>query len=222
MNFRLELAVKTFPATINIRDKVALMGSCFTDHMGSRLRSMKFDVLENPNGIIFNPISIEMALDSYINPKLYSSADLFYFNELWNSWSFHGKFSQPSQDACLSGINESVNQAHHFLKDANWLVLTLGSAFVYELKNDKMGGAIGAVAANCHKVPANQFVHRMLSLQEAAGSLQRSIDQVRSVNPNIKIIFTVSPVRHYREGLIENNRNKNTLPFAVNQKPNGK
>lgn len=217
MNFRLELTVKPFPATINIRDRVALMGSCFTDHMSTRLHSMKFSVLENPNGIIFNPVSIEKAIESYINGKVYSDNDLFYFNELWNSWSFHGKFSLPSQEDCLKGINDSVRHAHEFLKNANWLILTLGSSFVYELKDDAMGGAIGEVAANCHKVPANHFVHRMLSLQETAGSLQRSIDAIRSVNPSIKIIFTVSPVRHYREGLIENNRSKSTLHLAVHQ-----
>jgi hypothetical protein len=217
MNFRLELAVKPFPVTINIRDSVALMGSCFTDHMSTRLRSKKFSVLENPNGIIFNPVSIEMAIESYINSKVYEGTDLFHFNELWNSWLFHGKFSQPSQQDCLTGINNSVKHAYQFLQTANWLILTLGSAFVYELKNAEMGGMVGAVAANCHKVPANQFVHRMLSLKEATASLHRTIDAIRSVNPAIKIIFTVSPVRHYREGLIENNRSKSTLHLAVQQ-----
>ncbi|HSC55236.1 MAG TPA: GSCFA domain-containing protein [Phnomibacter sp.] len=215
MNFRLELTVKPLPAMLNIRDKVALMGSCFTDHMSTRLRSMKFSVLENPNGIVFNPISIENAIQSYIAGRVYSKEDLFYFNELWSSWSFHGKFSQPEPEACLQAINASVQAAHAFLKDANWLILTLGSAFVYELKDANRNRVPGAVAANCHKVPANEFVHRLLSLSETTASLHRTIDAIRSVNPAIRILFTVSPVRHYREGLVENNRSKATLQLAV-------
>lgn len=192
-----------------------LMGSCFTDHMGRRLQQHKFRVLENPNGIIFNPVSIANAIDSYIQQKQYHLADLFYFNELWASWDHHTQFSHPDQAFCVQQINDSVNQAHTFLRHADWLILTLGSSFVYELNDDSLGGQAGAVAANCHKVPAPHFRHRMASYAEVAAALQRIIQQLQSFNPALKIVFTISPVRHYREGIVENNRSKALLHTAV-------
>jgi hypothetical protein len=217
MNFRLELSVKPFEKRINIHQPIALVGSCFTDHIGSRLRSLKFNVLENPNGIVFNPISIERAVDAYIKERGYTESDLFYHNELWTSWDFHGQFSHPDQRQCLNGINASVVQAHQFLSKADWIIFTLGSAFVYELKGTSGGSAAGEVVANCHKVPANQFVHRLATLQEISDSLGHTIEMLRNFNPGINIIFTISPVRHYREGLVENNRSKGTLHLAVQQ-----
>ncbi|HSR39594.1 MAG TPA: GSCFA domain-containing protein, partial [Phnomibacter sp.] len=217
MNFRLELTVKPFEKRINIQQPIALVGSCFTDHIGSRLRSLKFNVLENPNGIVFNPISIERAVDAYIKDRRYTESDLFYHNELWTSWDFHGQFSHPDQQQCLDGINASVEQAHRFLLKADWVIFTLGSAFVYELKESSGGSRTGEVVANCHKVPANQFVHRLASLQEVSDSLGRTIEMLRQFNPGINIIFTISPVRHYREGLVENNRSKGALHLAVHK-----
>jgi hypothetical protein len=217
MNFRLELSVKPFEKRINIQEPIALVGSCFTDHIGSRLRSLKFNVLENPNGIVFNPISIERSMHACINERRYTASDLFYHNELWTSWDFHGQFSHPDQQQCLDGINASVAHAHRFLLKADWIIFTLGSAFVYELKENSGGSRTGDVVANCHKVPANQFVHRLASLQEVSDSLGRTIEMLRQFNPRINIIFTISPVRHYREGLVENNRSKGTLHLAVHK-----
>lgn len=220
MDFRLELTVKPLPRRINIRHHVALVGSCFTDHMGSRLRSMKIPVLENPNGILFNPVSIQQAVQSWIEHRTYTADDLFFANDCWTSWDFHGQFSHPDQEVCLNGINASIAQAHQFLQQADWLILTLGSAFLYQLNSDTLGGTLGQVAANCHKVPANHFVHRLATLQEINASLEKLISQVRAFNPSIRILFTISPVRHYREGLVENNRSKGTLHLAVAQMQN--
>ena len=217
MNFRLELTVKPFEKRINIQQPIALVGSCFTDHIGSRLRSLKFNVLENPNGIVFNPISVERAVDAYIKDRRYTESDLFYHNEMWTSWDFHGHFSHPDQQQCLDGINASVAQAHQFLLKADWIIFTLGSAFVYELKESSGGSRTGEVVANCNKVPANQFVHRLATLQEVSDSLERTIEMLRQFNPGINIVITISPVRHYREGLVENNRSKATLHLAVHQ-----
>lgn len=215
MDFRLELNIKPFQKQLNIRHKVLLMGSCFTDHMGKRMQQCKFDVLENPNGIIFNPASISSAIDSYIQCKIYQPADLFLFNELWTSWEHHSQFSNPSQEECLRQINHEIEKAHQFLKSADWLILTLGSSFVYELKDDSLKGSKGAVAANCHKVPAPHFNHRLLSYQEVEKHLQHMVETLTAYNPSINLVFTISPVRHYREGLVENNRSKALLHTAV-------
>ena len=215
MDFRLELKIRPFETQINIRDKVMLVGSCFTDHISRRLQQHKFTVLENPNGILFNPASIANAISSYIEKKEYTSEDLFQFNDLWTSWDHHSDYSNPEEAIAREKINASTHTAHLFLETANWLIITLGSSFVYELANDSLGGEVGKVAANCHKVPASHFNHRLLSLQEVETNLTNIVSKARKFNPGINIVFTISPVRHFREGLVENNRSKALLHTAV-------
>jgi hypothetical protein len=215
MNFRLALNIKPFPKQLNIRDSVFLIGSCFTDHISNRLQLHKFKVLENPNGIIFNPASIAHAIDSYLQNRQYELTDLFLFNELYSSWDHHSRFSHPDPQTCLSAINDSIHHAHQFLKTAKWVIITLGSSFVYELKDENLGGKTGATAANCHKVPAQHFVHRLMKYTEVENQLARVISSIQQYYPGTNIIFTISPVRHYREGLVENNRSKALLHTAV-------
>jgi len=157
---------------------------------------------------LFNPSSIAKSISSYINNKQYTETDLFYQNECWNSWEHHSRFSKPEIAECLQGINESQCKANGFLKNADWLLITLGSAFVYELQNKE-------VVANCHKVPTDKFVKRLLPVEEVFGGLQQMIEKTQAFNPGIRIIFTISPVRHLRDGFIENNRSKATLIQAV-------
>ena len=150
MDFHLEFSPKPFEQKIKHSDKLLLMGSCFTEQIGGKLKQHKFSVIDNPNGILFNPASISKSISSYINNKLYSEADLFYQNECWNSWEHHSRFSNPDKAVCLDEINQSQTAAHHFIKQADWLLLTVGSAFIYELA-DK------TAVANCHKVPTDKF-----------------------------------------------------------------
>lgn len=210
MDFRLEFSPKPFDIKINHRHKLLLIGSCFTEQIGTKLSNHKFAVLDNPNGILFNPVSITKSLSSYIDNKQYSEDDLFYQNECWNSWEHHSRFSNPDKEACLAGINTSQLNAHSFLKQADWLLITLGSAFVYELDNKE-------VVANCHKVPTDKFNKRLLTAQEVATTLEDCIHKAKVFNPGLKIIFTISPVRHLRDGFVENNRSKATLIQAVHQ-----
>ncbi len=210
MEFHLEYTPKPFDTKINHQQKLLLIGSCFTEQIGNKLAHHKFPVLDNPNGILFNPISITKSLSSYITNKQYSAADLFYQNESWNSWEHHSRFSDPDQQNCIDGINASQDRAHEFLKGADWLLITLGSAFVYELQD-------GSVVANCHKVPTDKFNKRLLSVEEVVSALQQMQEQLISFNPSLKIIYTISPVRHLRDGFIENNRSKATLHLAVQQ-----
>jgi len=210
MEFHLEFTPKPFGTKINHQHKLLLIGSCFTEQIGSRLAHHKFQVLDNPNGILFNPISITKSVLSYINNKQYNAADLFYQNESWNSWEHHSRFSNPGQQAAVEGVNASQNRANDFLKSADWLLITLGSAFVYELEN-------GEVVANCHKVPTDKFNKRLLSVEEVVSALQQMQTQLLGFSPSLKIIYTISPVRHLRDGFVENNRSKATLHLAVQQ-----
>ena len=210
MEFHLEFTPKPFDTKINHQHKLLLIGSCFTEQIGNKLAHHKFRVLDNPNGILFNPISITKSIWSYINNKQYGANDLFYQNENWNSWEHHSRFSHPDQQACVDGINASQNRAHEFLRSADWLLITLGSAFVYEL-------AEKSVVANCHKVPTDKFNKRLLQLEEVVSALQQMQEGLSAINPYLKIIYTISPVRHLRDGFVENNRSKATLHLAVQQ-----
>jgi hypothetical protein len=210
MDFHLEFSPKPFTSLINHQHKLLLIGSCFTENIGAKLKQHKFSVLENPNGILFNPISISNSLISYIENKQYTEDELFYENESWNSWQHHSRFSYPDQNECLQLINQSQKEANIFLKDADWVLITLGSAFVYELANSE-------VVANCHKVPTDKFNKKLLSITEVIATLDNTIQQLFKFNPGLKIIFTISPVRHLRDGFVENNRSKSALIQAVHQ-----
>jgi hypothetical protein len=210
MDFHLNFDPKPFAVKIEHHQKLLLIGSCFTENIGNKLRHLKFSVQENPNGILFNPVSIATSLHSYIENKQYKEEELFYQNESWNSWQHHSRFSNPDKATCLAAINQSQTAAHTFLKKADWVLITLGSAFVYELENKE-------VVANCHKVPTDKFNKKLLSANEVAGMLQDAIEKLFVFNPNIKVIFTISPVRHLRDGFVENNRSKAMLIQAVHQ-----
>lgn len=210
MDFHLEFSPRVFDTTIDHRHRLLLVGSCFTEQIGNKLARHKFGVMDNPNGILFNPASIVRSVCSYIHNRQYTEADLFYQNECWNSWEHHSRFSHPDKETCINQVNESQTAAHHFLEKADWLLITLGSAFVYELENSR-------VVANCHKVPPDKFNKRLLTVNEVTVLLQEMQSQLAVFNPGLKIIFTISPVRHLRDGFIENNRSKATLINAVHQ-----
>ena len=216
MDFHLEFSPKIFGTTIRHQDHLMLIGSCFTEQIGNKLAKHKFRVLDNPNGILFNPISITKSIHSYIVKRQYQEADLFYQNECWNSWEHHSRFSNPDKEQCLLLINESQNRANSFLRQADWLLLTLGSAFVYEIVPLKATEQ-PFVVANCHKVPTDKFSKRLLSEREVLNSLLEMTHALVKFNPELKIIFTISPVRHIREGFVENNRSKAILINAVHQ-----
>lgn len=196
------------PVKISYTDKIFLIGSCFTEEIGNYLKDLKFDVVQNPNGILYDPISIATALHSYIEPKIFKEDELFLLNELWQSWQHHSLFSNFDKEKTLRKINDSQHTAHQYLKNASWLLVTLGSAYNYNLKS-------GKPVANCHKAPADIFKKKLISIEEIISNLSSAIAELKSFNAGIKIIFTVSPVRHIRDGVAENNRSKARLIEAV-------
>lgn len=215
MQFRSEFFPKPFPVKIKHTDKLLLAGSCFTEQIGSKLAAHKFAVLENPNGILFNPASIAKAISSYTAEKTYGEEELFYHNELWGSWEHHTRFSNIDKAAALNEINNSQKKAVAFIREADWVLLTLGSAFVYERREAAHTDDYADVAANCHKIPTDKFNRRLLEPEEVKNILLKMMGDVAAVNPVAKFIFTISPVRHLREGFIENNRSKAALIQAV-------
>jgi hypothetical protein len=215
MDFRLEFSPKQLAQKINHQHKLLLLGSCFTENIGDKLVAHKFSVLQNPNGILFNPVSVKEAIENYINDKAISEGDLFYLNEGYHSWQHHSRFSGITKEDAIEKINTSTNTAHHYLKETNFIIITLGSAWVYELTGKAANAKAGSVAANNHKAPADWFGRRLLSNSAIIDLLKDTISQLQQCNPFIKIIFTISPVRHLREGFVENNRSKAALINAV-------
>lgn len=194
---------------ITYTDNVLLVGSCFTEHIHDRLLQHKFKVLANPHGILFNPLSVAASIDSYLNNRQYEPTELFYLNELWNSWDHHTRFSDTEKDAALNGINQSQNEAAEFIKKADWVIITLGSAFQYYLKDN------GKPVANNHRAPAQWFEKRLLPIELIISSLSNTLDKLFEANPFVQVLFTISPVRHIRDGVVDNNRSKARLIEAV-------
>lgn len=209
MNLIANIDIKPLPTPITHQHAVLLVGSCFTEHIGNNLSELKFNVLQNPNGILFEPMSVCRSLVSYVQNRQYSTADLFHYNELWQSWNHHSQYSRPEQQKALERINQSQDTAHQFLKNADWLIITLGSSFVYKLVEN------GQPVANCHKAPGQWFHKYLVPIDEQIAELDNTIHQLFHFNPKLKIIFTISPVRHLRDGVVDNNRSKARLLETV-------
>jgi len=209
MEFFLPFQIQYFPFTISYQDKILFIGSCFSEEIGNKMNRLKFNVLQNPNGILYDPISIADALFSYIEIKSLTEENLFELNGLWHSWKHHSVFSGVNRKEVLEKINHSHFEAHAFLKEAKCVMITLGTAFNYRLKNNNQH------VANCHKAPADLFTKTLLPIEEIKPHLLNAITALELFNPGLKIIFTVSPVKHVKDGVIENNRSKSRLIEAV-------
>src|SRR5689334_5100396 len=220
MDFMLDIDLNKPTRQINYKDKILLIGSCFTEHIGNSLAELKFPVLQNPNGILFDPFSVSQSLTSYIKNTPYNATNLFQLNEVWHSWKHHSRFSNIDPGEAVKTINDSQEKAHQFLENADWIIITLGSSFSYRLTNLAEPAKIsrdlkGVGVANCHRAPAQWFNKHLMTIAETIASLEEALQQLFQFNANVNIIFTVSPVRHIRDGVVENNRSKARLIEAV-------
>jgi hypothetical protein len=215
MKMFLDLQVDAPETQITYTDKILLIGSCFTEHMGNRLTDLKFPVLQNPNGILFDPTSVCYSLLSYMEGKKYQESDLFQLNELWQSWRHHSIFSGTDQQQVLDRLNKKQLAAQKFVAEADWVIITLGSSFSYRLKEEDKP------VANCHRAPAQWFKKHLLEISEMKAMFNDCITKLMSFNPGLRLIFTVSPVRHIRDGVVENNHSKarllETVHYLVNE-----
>jgi hypothetical protein len=211
MNFNLNYTPPPSLLRISHNDKILLIGSCFAENIGEKLRHSKFDCLVNPNGILFNPISISKALHSYIHPEKYQ-LNTGNNNGLYFSYDHHGDLSDPDKEQLTAKIKRSMDEAHQFLKTARILIITFGSAFVYRRIRD------AEIVANCHKLPQKEFMKDLLSPEDINSAYTHLINELRDLNPDLKIIFTVSPVKYLRDGIIENNLSKSILIYSVHNK----
>jgi hypothetical protein len=208
-NFRLTFPVSPLAVPVQYSDKILMVGSCFAEEIGERLQQYHFDALVNPHGILYNPISITQALHTYLDGKQYTADDLFSHGDLWHSWDHHSRFSGMQPEQVLAGINKAQESAAKRLEEADWLIITLGSAYTYTLASGNQ------VVGNCHKVPSASFHKKLLSPPDAISALDNLMHRLFFRNRKVKILFTISPVRYARDGVVENNLSKAVLIQTV-------
>lgn len=210
MKFRTEIHIPQSKFLISHHDKIMMIGSCFAENVSQRMLESGFNVHVNPFGILYNPVSIANALSDILYKNEYTVHDLFESNGLYQSFSHHGKFSGVNKEEVLLGMNKELLSSKESLRQAQYLIITFGTARVYRLNN-------GRVVANCHKLPDYYFSHDLLSLNEIVQQWHQTIQQVRNYNPQIKILFTVSPIRHWKDGAMENQISKSTLFLSIHE-----
>ena len=212
MTFRTQIPIENKSNNLlDHKSKVLLFGSCFTENIGAKLNYFKFHNSINPFGILFHPKAIEKLITNAINKKKNTEKDVFLHNERWHSFDAHSALSSSSKDELITTLNSGINSTHQFINSSTHIIITLGTSWIYRfIEND-------SIVANCHKIPQKKFLKQLLSVDEIIGSLEAIVSLIKSVNPKTEIIFTVSPVRHLKDGFIENMHSKAHLLSAIHQ-----
>ena len=211
MNLKTEIKLPSYPFTLSHQEGIVSFGSCFSENIGEKLVQHKFNSLVNPFGILFNPISISKAIEDCILNTQYTASDLQQNNDLHFSLNHHSKYSGSNQAEVLTQINTSISDGSKALKSAKTIILTFGTAWVYKLKESN------EVVANCYKLPSSLFTKELLSISEIVAEVSSSLTKLRLINPEVKIITTISPVRHWKDGVVENQQSKATLHLAIKE-----
>lgn len=202
---------------IDYNSNILLFGSCFSEHIGNKFKYFKFQATINPFGILFHPLAIENLITRAIHKNYYSATDLHFHNEQWCCLDAHSKLNSISKNDLVQNLNTQIDSTNKQLKTATHIVITLGTSWVYRHM------VLDTVVANCHKLPQKQFLKELRSVNDISKSLERIIALVKRVNPKVTFVFTVSPVRHIKDGFIENMQSKSHLITAIhsvlNKKP---
>jgi hypothetical protein len=215
MSFFTEIKIPEFPWKMDYSKSMMFFGSCFSENIGQKLIDLKFNVDLNPFGILYNPVSIANSLKILLEKRVFNENDLFQEQGIWNSFYHHSRFSDTDRDKALEMINDRIAQSRDFLLNADFLVITFGTSRVYELKQS------GQIVSNCHKVPAAEFRQYRLGVYEITEAYREFLEELWKFNPNLKVIFTVSPIRHWKDGAVENQVSKATLLLAIDRLLNG-
>ena len=205
----------SLPFRLEPGDGVVSLGSCFADELASRLLDGGFSVEANPFGTLYNPASVASALERLVEGRPLADADLVEHGGLWHSWHHHGSFSRPTADECLEACNSRLARARAALASARLLVLTFGTAWVFETVADGTTTSYSGVVANCHKLPPSVFTRRRMQVAEVVVLWQPLLLRLAAFNPALEVVFTVSPIRHMADGAHGNQLSKATLLLAV-------
>ncbi|PWA07766.1 GSCFA domain-containing protein [Flavobacterium laiguense] len=212
MNFTTQIPIPKTPNPIDYNSKIVSLGSCFAENMGDKFQYFKFQSSTNPFGIVFNPVSIERIIDRVVNDTLFTDEDIFFHNERWHCFEVHSDLSCASQDELLTSLNQILLETKKQLQETTHIIITYGTSWVYRnIESNE-------IVANCHKVPQKQFTKELLSVITIQESMENTIRLIRSINSNCNFIFTVSPVRHLKDGFVENQVSKAHLIAAIHDK----
>ena len=193
---------------IHLDDEIMLLGSCFSQNIGLKMLENKLNIQLNPYGIQYNPVSILSGLQEMMKGNIYESSDLVYHNGRYHSMMHHGDFSDKDEETVLEKINVQLLEAHRRMVNMNWLIMTWGTSWVYEIKENHH------IVSNCHKIPNSLFLRRKLSVLEIVDGYIAFFDKLFSINSRVNILFTVSPIRHLRDNVHDNQISKSILLIA--------
>ena len=211
MQFRTKISIPQSDFKIDYNSKLVSLGSCFAVNMAEKFDYFKFQNTCNPFGIIFNPISIEKMIYRVVNQFFYTEKDIFFHNERWHCYEVHSDLSNSNAAEFLENLNSVLRTSLIQLSQASHVIITYGTSWVYR------NIATNEIVANCHKVPQVAFTKEILSVEIIEKSIQNTLDLIQKINPNVSFIFTVSPVRHLKDGFVENQLSKAHLITAIHQ-----
>lgn len=209
MKLQTKIPLKPERNQIDYQSQLLLLGSCFTENIGIKFDYFKFQSVQNPFGILFHPVAIENLIEKAIRQKKYIEKDIFFLNERWHCFDVHSDLSNPSKENLLEKLNKRLEEVHQQITTSTHISITLGTAWTYRhTKTDD-------IVANCHKIPQKEFSKELLSVDTIRKSLENTTQNILSINKDVQFIFTVSPVRHLKDGFIENQRSKAHLITAI-------
>jgi len=211
MKFRTEIPVQPSNLKVLHSDKIMMKGSCFAENMASKFMNAGFSIDLNPFGIAYNPLSLSHNLNRLLDNKPYTKDELFKDKDIYHSFSHHSRFSGTDPNEVLTKINSRLVLSSTFLRTTNLLIITFGTAYVYRLQSN------GGVVSNCHKIPAKFFSYKCLTIEEITREWNDLIVRLQKINPSLKILFTVSPIRHWKDGAHENQLSKAILLLSIDE-----
>lgn len=214
MQFTTKIPIQKFQIPITYESKLMAFGSCFAENMSEKLDYFKFQNTTNPFGIIFNPVSIEKLVNRIVNKIEFTEKDIFFHNDLWHCYEVHSELSNPNKEEFINKLNIVINKNHFQISKLTHFQITYGTSWIYRNNESNQ------IVANCHKVPQKQFSKEILSIETIEKSIQNTIQLIQKVNPNCNFIFTISPVRHIKDGFIENSLSKSHLITALQKSIN--
>lgn len=209
----LRTIVNTYPSSerIDYTTKVMFIGSCFATEIGMKMHSGRMPVMINPSGTVYNPVSVSKTLEVAIENRKFQQEDLYDNNGTWLSFHHYTEFSAGSPEGVLEKINRRTEEAHEFIRSAKFLFLTFGTARIYRWK------PTGVIVSNCHKIPSASFEQELLSVNDIVSLWKNQLDTLHALSPDLKVVFTVSPIRHWKDGAHGNQVSKSTLILAIEE-----
>ena len=212
--FRTTIKLGESPIKISHHKPILLIGSCFAESIGEKLLDSYFSATLNPFGILFNPLSIAASLERLLSKREFEAKELFKHQDLWISWMHHGRFDDSYREGALDNLNYFFHEGVKSLESAETLVITWGSSYAYFLTKNT---DTPQLVANCHKLPASYFIRKRIETEEIVTTYANLLAKIWEINPKLKVILTVSPIRHLRDGMQENQLSKAILLLAAEE-----